>query len=224
MFKPPTLLLLLLSTLALASNVQFGPDTPSDTGAAGYFRNHVALNTKNLTAAIGFYTRAFGFRHIVTNVLSEHLSFAYMGHAQAGRDGAGYQTAREMYRDITNSAGLIELISFDVPAQQDVSASSEQTNTLAHLGIIVPDIHAAQDRLDGIEGVDILKRVGEPMLSNDLVAMANGFGPHAWGQLSVEEQDAIDAAFNGLNLDFLWIKDPDGNILEVQPLVQQLPQ
>lgn len=48
-------------------------------------------------------------RHIFTVDLSEDFAIMYMGHAQGGRNGTGFQTGAEMARDKNNMAGLVEL-------------------------------------------------------------------------------------------------------------------
>jgi lactoylglutathione lyase len=201
-----------------SGGIQFGSDEPADPATTGYFINHFSLNTKNLTACIDFYTGVFGLRHMFSLPASEHLTIAYLGHAQGGRNGIGYQTSEEMVRGQTNSAGLIEVIHLDIP-NEDIPASSEKTNTFGHIGVVVPDTEAAQARLENYPGVRILKRVGDPTPSEGEIAIANGFPPSAWEQISIKERAIIEATLSEINLRFLYVADPDGNILEVQPLL-----
>ncbi|CAH0042697.1 unnamed protein product [Clonostachys rhizophaga] len=197
--------------------ITWGPDTPSDPATAGYFLNHFSINVKNLTATLDFYSRAFGLRHIFTVQASEHLSIAYMGHSQGGRNGTGYQTTAELNRDKNNAAGLVEMIYFDIPDKSHLQASSVRTNTFGHMGVIVPDVEAAQARLEALPGVRILKRFGAPTESEGEVAIANGFPPEALAQVSAEERATIAAVLSVINERFLYVADPDGNIIEVQP-------
>lgn len=87
------------------------------------------------------------------------------------------------------------------------------TNTLSHLGLIVPDIAAAQKRFDSLN-VPILKHVGEmPTTDGDaIVARAWGFDPDV-----PEEVKSALAGIAGIGFqDFVIVADPDGNLLEVQ--------
>lgn len=192
-----------------------GPDEPADPATLGYFINHFSLNVQNLTASINFYTSVFGIRHIFTMEASEHLSIAYLGHSQGGRNGTGYQTTDEINREKNNNAGLIELIFLDV--DREIPPSSEKSNTFGHIGVVVPDVEAAQARLEGLPEIEFLKKVGEPTPTEGKIADSQGFYPEAWAQLAEEEQKAIEKIVSAVNLRFIYITDPDGNIVEIQP-------
>ncbi|VUC25845.1 unnamed protein product [Clonostachys rosea] len=197
--------------------ITWGSDTPSDPATLGYFSNHFSINVKNLTATLDFYSRVFGLRHIFTVQASEHLSIAYMGHSHGGRNGTGYQTTAELNRDKNNAAGLVEMIYLDIPDKSHLEASSVRTNTFGHIGVIVPDVEAAQARLEAMPDVRILKHVGGPTESGGEVAMANGFPPEAWAQISAEERATIETVLSAINERFIYVADPDGNLIEVQP-------
>jgi lactoylglutathione lyase len=90
------------------------------------------------------------------------------------------------------------------------------------MGLIVPDLAAAQARFDEL-GVTIIKRAGEIDFSatpnNQIVASAWGMNDLANAKT---QQDAA-AIKPGLELmgfgEFIIIADPDGNLFEVQALV-----
>ena len=84
--------------------------------------------------------------------------------------------------------------------------------TYSHIGLIVPNILALQDRLESFN-ITILKRTGEAPDINDPSA-------GAFGITDPSTQDAADAMKGVLLsgfLDFVIVADPDGNLLEVQP-------
>ena len=197
--------------------IEFGTDEPSDPATTGYFINHFSLNVKNLTASLDFYSGVFGLRHIFTVQASEHLSVAYMGHAQGGRNGTGYQTTEEINREKNNNAGLLEMIYLAIPGREDIPASSDKTNTFGHIGMVVPDIEATQARLESIPSVSIHKRYGEATPSEGPIANANGFPPSAWEQIGAEERKVIEQVLSAINERFIYVEDPDGNIIEIQP-------
>lgn len=193
-----------------------GSDEPAPAATTGYFLNHVSLNVKNITASIEFYTNVLGFREIFSLPASEHLTIAYLAHAQGGRNGTGYQTTAEMVRDMSNLSGLIEMLCLDVP-EQDLPSSAETPNTFGHLGMVVPDIDATQAWLESLGSVEFLKKTNEPTPTEGPIANANSFPPSAWGQVTVEEKGLIGAILDEVNWKYIFIADPDGNIIEIQP-------
>lgn len=139
-----------------------------------------------------------------------------MGFSHGGKNGTGYQTGEELYSEKNNIEGLIEIL-----AQSNTSApfepSTKTPNTFSHIGLIVPDIYAAQSRMEK-HGVPILKKVGSPIKWGSEAAAAFGFNKaHA----TVQEARAALEGIATIGFDaFLIIKDPDGNMIEVQ---QQVP-
>ena len=196
--------------------VETGSDDPSDPETTGYFINHFALNTNNLTRSVDFYTRIFGLRHIFTYHLTEHLSVTYLGHSQGGRNGTGYQTTAELLRNKQNSAGLIELLYFNTTSigGEPIPGPDERTSTFSHVGIIVPDPSATQARLERF-GATIYKKLGASMPKDGPLGT-----PFALGDASNLSPEAFDdiqnqmAALNQLNI---FAADPDGNLLEILP-------
>lgn len=45
-----------------------------DPATTGYFFNHFAINVRNLTSMMDFYTNVFGMRHLFTLRMTEHYS------------------------------------------------------------------------------------------------------------------------------------------------------
>lgn len=196
--------------------IDFGSDAPADAATLGYSINHFSLNVHNLTASIAFYQTVLGLRHIFTVRATPHLSIAYLGHSHGGKNGTGYQTTAELAREKNNAQGLVEMIFLDVP-RRDIASPSEQTNGVGHIGVVVPDVDAAQKRLEGMEGVSILKRVGEDTPRSGPLAIAQGFSPEVYKQVPADEQKAIEGILDEINRRFIYVQDPDGNILEIQP-------
>lgn len=193
-----------------------GSDAASDPATTGYFLNHVCLNVQNLTQMSNFYSSAFGLRHIFTLRASEHVSFTYMGYSHGGRNGTGYQTAEELQRQKNNIEGLLELIYVDVPSH-NLPASTKITNTFGHIGIMVPDIEATQQRLEKIPSVNILKGFGDSLPVEGPVANALGLGADTWAQIDPDEQQLITRVFNQVTEQIIFATDPEGNLLEILP-------
>lgn len=221
-------LTVILSTLPLALScitlprssssgppITFGPDTPADPSTTGYSLNHLSLNVRNLTASIAFYTTTLGLRHVFTVAASQHLSIAYLGHAHGGHNGTGYQTTAEIAREKNNAQGLLELIHIDV-AERGIVSPGEHTNGVGHIGVVVPDVEAAQKRLEGL-GAKILKGVGEDTPRDGHVAVAQGFSEGVLAQIEEGERKVIEKTLDEINRRFIYVEDPDGNILEIQP-------
>lgn len=205
---------------AAATNSFFtiGTDGPAQPETLGFFFNHLSLIVSDLTASKEFYGNVLGMRHIFTAQLSPHYSVTYMGHAQGGRNGTGFQTGEELLRAKNNAAGLLEFQFLDDAADQEERlASTRRANTFSHLGLIVPSLQKAQEWFDS-HGVNVTKRIGETAVGNDGVLNALGIGEAALTNQTEEvllEQGQEMVGFPQL----LVIEDPDGNMIEVQQLV-----
>ncbi|KAF7546058.1 hypothetical protein G7Z17_g8702 [Cylindrodendrum hubeiense] len=195
---------------------EIGDDTPSDPGTNGYFINHLCLNVMNLTASMDFYTEIFGLRHILTLHVSEHYSITYMGHSHGGKNGTGYQTASELNREKNNSEGLLELVHLDVP-NNDLTSSTRVANTFGHIGMVVPDIAATQARLDAYPGIEIIKRTNDDLMVPSDIATATSLSPEKIAQLSPAEREFILGVLTPFNKPLIFVNDPDGNLIEIQP-------
>ena len=163
-------------------------DNPFELGSGAYpppetvgFKiNHACLNVNNLTASMDFYTNVLGMSHIFTFHAAEYFKIVYLGHISGGVNGSGYQTPEEQTREKNNQKGLLELVLLD-PAviEGDVlpplAGPTQKSNTFSHFGLIVPDVQAMQERV--IEaGVEIVKKVGEPIPNDRLGAVAVSYG------------------------------------------------
>lgn len=201
---------------ASAGHLTMGTDGPADTATLGYNINHIGLNVNDLDAAMHFYGKVLGMRHIFTYAASPILDIVYPGSSSGGKNGTGFQTAEELYKQQHNIQGLVELLyrkpagNASVPAAEPLQASTRTTNTFCHVGLVVPDIRAAEKRMRAFE-VPILKRVGVQMPIKGPIASAFGVGDvsEAGGEEIVAGLDAIAAAF------VLLVEDPDGNLVEI---------
>ncbi|KAF4995968.1 hypothetical protein FDECE_12629 [Fusarium decemcellulare] len=193
-----------------------GSDAPADPATIGYNLNHFCLNVRNLTASIDFYSRIFGMRELFQLHVTEHYTISYMGHSHGGKNGTGYQTAEELNRDKNNAQGLLELIHIDVPDNL-LPPSGEQPNTFGHVGMIVPDIEAAQKRLDTFPDVRVLKRTGAPLAFGTEIANATSLSPAVVAQLDPAERAVLLKTLDFLNSPLIYLTDPDGNLVELQP-------
>lgn len=193
-----------------------GSDGPADPATLGYNINHVALVVNNLETMQDFYGRVLGLRHVFTFQVTPDYTVVYMGHSQGGKNGTGFQTGPDLYAEKDNSGGLIELLYFNRcnSTNSTIPASTQRTNTFGHVGLIVPDVQATQERMEQ-NGVRILKRVGEtPAPVDGPIAQAFGVG----GPDVQQARAAALAGIRSLGFDnFLIITDPDGNLIEIQP-------
>lgn len=195
---------------------EVGSDIASDPATTGYFINHLCLNVMNLTASMDFYTEIFGLRHILTLHVSEHFSITYLGHSHGGKNGTGYQTAEELNREKNNAEGLLELVHLDTP-DNSLPASTRIANTFGHIGMVVPDILATQARLDAYPGVEIIKRTDDDLKVPSDIATATSLSPKKIAQLSQAERDLILGVLTPFNKPLIFVNDPDGNLIEIQP-------
>ncbi|KAL3473509.1 hypothetical protein BJX99DRAFT_197580 [Aspergillus californicus] len=193
---------------------QVGEDGPAPPETLGYFINHVGLLTTNLDRLKHFYGDILGMRLIFDVQLTPEFTITYMGHTQGGRNGTGFQTGAELNRDKNNLAGLLEIVTFNV-SDDTLLGSLNRTNTFGHIGLIVPDIVAAQDYLDS-QGVEIVKRFGEPIKTfTGPVNNAFGIGEFAGVHLAAKQALMDAQGLIGLPL-LMMIADPDGNLVEIQ--------
>ncbi|KAF2183936.1 Glyoxalase/Bleomycin resistance protein/Dihydroxybiphenyl dioxygenase [Zopfia rhizophila CBS 207.26] len=196
-----------------------GNDPPANPATQGYFINHICLLASNLTASRQWYSEVLGMRHIFTFDVSPNYAIMYMGHAQGGRNGTGFQTGAEMVRDKNNMAGLLELQSYKKSTNHSYTPDSRMT--FSHIGLIVDDLGQAQARFDAM-GVNIIKRRGELDWSPET---GNRLFTGAWGFSDLDDEEVqkdIEAAMPGIEVigfkELIIIADPDNNLIEVQAL------
>ncbi|KAF7593549.1 hypothetical protein BBP40_011277 [Aspergillus hancockii] len=191
-----------------------GNDGPAPTATLGYAITHVGLLTTNLNGMRHFYGDILGMRLLFDAHVTPEYTVTYMGYAQGGRNGTGFQTGAELFRDKNNLSGLIELVQFNV-SDDRLIASTKRTNTFGHIGLIVPDVAKAQEYLES-KGVTILKRVGEP-ITEFTGPVPNAFGIGEFAGEHLEAKRALVKAQSLIGLEyFLMVEDPDGNLVEVQ--------
>ncbi|KAF4972961.1 hypothetical protein FZEAL_9461 [Fusarium zealandicum] len=174
-------------------SMKIGSDTPADPATTGYNLNHLCLNVRDLDASIDFYSKIFGLRELFQ-----------------------LQTAMELNREKNNAQGLLELVHADVP-DNHLPASGEQPNPFGHVGMIVPDINAAQARLDTFPEVRVLKRMGEALSHGTEIANATSLSPAMVAQLDPVERAVLLKTLSQLNSPLIYLTDPDGNLVELQP-------
>ncbi|KAF2002300.1 Glyoxalase/Bleomycin resistance protein/Dihydroxybiphenyl dioxygenase, partial [Amniculicola lignicola CBS 123094] len=195
-----------------------GTDCAADPATTGYFVNHIALLVNDIEVSRKWYSEVLGMRHAFTFDISEDFTLMYMGHSQAGRNGMGFQTGAEMVRDKNNMAGMVEF-QWNKKQKEERKFDANPRNTVSHLGLIVPDLIAAQERFISLN-VTIIKRAGELDWSPET---GNRIFAGAWGFNNLEDpeaQESIRKAMPGIDAigfkDFILIADPDGNLFEVQ--------
>lgn len=175
----------------LPPGVIIGSDGPADEETQGFYIYHAGLNVCNLTASMELYGKVLGMRHMFTLQYTPNFSMAYMGFSQGRRNGTGYQTGPELLRDKNNRGGMVKLFYFD-KSEEILAASTERTYTFANLGLVVPDIQVAQDRMDK-KGVKTIKRLGAKTAAfYSALANATNVGPQ-----STDSPAEVDALIKG---------------------------
>lgn len=161
--------------------------------------------------------KVLGMRHIYTYHISPVLDLVYIGFSVGGKNGTGYQTGEELYKQKTNTAGIIELLhrktcNSTVPIDR-LPASTRMPNTLSHIGLIVPDMMAAQKRMKA-HNVTIVKDIGEDPTPKGAIADAFGVG-----DVSQWDAEGIVAGLENIGFKYaLMVEDPDGNLIEILPM------
>jgi lactoylglutathione lyase len=151
-----------------------GTDGPADVATNGYNLNHFGLIINNITSTLHFYGKILGICHIFIFHASPSFDIIYMGYSHGGKNGTAYQTGEQLYSQKTNSEGLIEFI-YPKDATARLVSSTMKANTFSHVGIVVPNVRQAEERMKEF-GVVILKGVGESPSPDDLAAKAFGLG------------------------------------------------
>ncbi|CAG7941776.1 unnamed protein product [Penicillium salamii] len=191
-----------------------GTDGPAPTATLGFALNHIGLVTTNLAEMKTFYGEILGMRLLFDAHITPEYTVTYMGYAQGGRNGTGFQSGAELAASKNNLWGLLELQQFNVSDDRLV-ASTERTNTFGHVGLVVPDVLKAEEWFRG-RGVRILKSVTEP-LGEVTGPVPNAFGLGEAAGLHLKAKKALIDAQGVIGLDrFLMIADPDGNLVEIQ--------
>ncbi|KIX06831.1 uncharacterized protein Z518_04807 [Rhinocladiella mackenziei CBS 650.93] len=131
----------------------------------------MGLNVRNMTKSMDFYGKVIGMRHIIT--------IQVVGTAPA------FRLAQSCFGRRT-TATHIKLFHFADP-ENPLVATTERTNTFANIGLVVPDVQAAQSRFEK-HGVKIIKA----------------------------QVDAVIKGLLTTDFEYiLFVEDPDGNMLEV---------
>lgn len=94
-----------------------------------------------------------------------------------------------------------------------LEASTVRANTFSRVGIVVPDVGKAERRMREF-GVEIVNGVGTFPNGHDPAARVFGLG---------DDEGAAEEALEGIGMigfeDFLIVKDPDGNAVEIRQQV-----
>jgi lactoylglutathione lyase len=94
--------------------MHLGTDGPAEAATLGYTVNHFSLIVNDLAKTRHFYGKILGMRHIFTYDASANYSIMYMGHAQGGKNGTGYMTGEDLFKEKDNIQGLIEFVTLKV--------------------------------------------------------------------------------------------------------------
>lgn len=191
-----------------------GNDEPAPAETLGYAINHFGLLTTNLAAMKYFYGNILGMRLLFDAHVTPEYTVTYLGYAQGGRNGTGFQSGAELARDKNNLYGLLELVQFNV-SDDHLVASTKRTNTFSHVGLIVPDIAKTQTYLEE-HGVTILKKYGRPV-TEMTGPLQNAFGIGEYAGAHIAAKQALIKAQGTIGIELLlMVEDPDGNMVEIQ--------
>ncbi|KAJ5856290.1 uncharacterized protein N7529_010234 [Penicillium soppii] len=191
-----------------------GTDGPAPAATLGFAMNHIGLLTTNLTGMKHFYGEILGMRLLFDAHVTPEYTVTYMGYAQGGRNGTGFQSGAELAAAKNNLWGLLELQQFNV-SDDRLIASTERSNTFGHVGLVVPDVVKTEEYLES-RGVRILKRVNEP-IKDFTGPVPNAFGLGEFAGLHLAAKKALVDAQGLIGLEFfLMVADPDGNLIEIQ--------
>ena len=202
------------------ANYDWGPDEYPPPATLGWNINHFSLLVGDLDASIHFYTEVFGMRRIFTYNGNDFFKVAYLGYPSGGRNGTGYQTPAELFREKNNMQGLLEFVYIapnvtDPPATRPV-ASSKRTSAFSHLGLVVPDLNAARERFRE-NNVTILADVDSKPAPEHILPIVSAYGAGLLPEGSDDVIEDLMTAMLGSGQATMIIEDPDGNIIEVQP-------
>jgi lactoylglutathione lyase len=191
-----------------------GTGGPAPAATLGFAMNHIGLLTTNLTGMKHFYGDILGMRLLFDAHVTPEYTVTYMGYAQGGRNGTGFQSGAELAAAKNNLWGLLELQQFNV-SDDRLIASTERSNTFGHVGLVVPDVVKTEEYLESRE-VRILKRVNEP-IKDFTGPVPNAFGLGEFAGLHLAAKKALVDAQGLIGLEFfLMVADPDGNLIEIQ--------
>lgn len=191
-----------------------GNDGPAPGATLGYAINHIGLLTTNLEAMKHFHGNILGMRLLFDAHVTPEYTVTYMGYAQGGRNGTGFQSGAELSRDKNNLYGILELVQFKV-SDDHLVASTKRTNTFSHVGLIVADIAKAQTYLQK-NGVKILKEFGKPV-TEMTGPLQNAFGIGEYAGAHITAKQALIKAQGLIGLEYLvMVEDPDVNMVEIQ--------
>ena len=132
---------------------------------------------------------------------------------KGGRNGTAFQTGAEFLRHENYSGGLIKLLYFD-NSENALTPSTAHTTALVNIGLVVPDLRAAEERLSRY-GVPIAKRVGSvDVESGGPVAIAWNIGPTS--TFNESEAEELVRGFMSTDLEILaFVEEPNGNMIEI---------
>lgn len=114
---------------------------------------------------------------------------------------------------------MIELVYLNTTSigGEPIPGPDKRTSTFSHVGIIVPDTSATQTRLQKY-GVPIYKKLAAPMPTDGPLGSPFALGDATY--LSAEAFLEIQDQMTKLNELYIFAADPDGNMLEIQPLIE----
>jgi lactoylglutathione lyase len=200
-----------------SANGQFtvGNDGPAPVATLGYTLNHFGLLVNDLDAMMSFYGEVLGMRHVFT-YSTTFFDIVYMGYSHGGKNGTGFETGEELFREKTNTEGLLEFMypkncNDNSTSENDFKPSTKVPNTFSHVGLVVPDVMETQARMKA-HGAKILKEVGVNPVPGDPIVKAFGLAEER-----VKAQLEALEAINAIGFEtFLLVADPDGNLVEIQ--------
>lgn len=132
---------------------------------AGYFLNHTMLRIKDPLRSLDFYSRCLGMQ-LVRRLDFPEMSFTlyFLGFIdEASEKGVPTEDADARTTWTFDHPGLLELThnwGSEVDPEVQYHNGNDQPQGYGHIGVTVPDVHAACDRLRELD-VDFVKDVDD---------------------------------------------------------------
>ncbi|GAO49939.1 hypothetical protein G7K_4075-t1 [Saitoella complicata NRRL Y-17804] len=136
-----------------------GTDGPQPEETIGFNLNHLCIRIRDPEVSLKFYRDVLGLRRIFT-VDGNAYTVYYLGYP---KDAGKHQSGEELLNERLHRSGLLELIHVHGSENDNWPAYTQDhpyRRGFCHIGITVPDMHAAMARMKE-HNVKIIKDIGE---------------------------------------------------------------
>ncbi|ODQ50172.1 Glyoxalase/Bleomycin resistance protein/Dihydroxybiphenyl dioxygenase [Saitoella complicata NRRL Y-17804] len=163
-----------------------GTDGPQPEETIGFNLNHLCIRIRDPEVSLKFYRDVLGLRRIFT-VDGNAYTVYYLGYP---KDAGKHQSGEELLNERLHRSGLLELIHVHGSENDNWPAYTQDhpyRRGFCHIGITVPDMHAAMARMkEHNGGVELEPRFAEPVRRIAFVEDPDGY----WIELVPNHSDA----------------------------------